>query len=105
MGPDKRMQDGMTVCGRCNLLGCSRETWRYNNMTCNNYKQRGHMAFKWGLPKQQNGAERGRNNRYQSNASGYSGQHPNGNGYQQRGCFSATSVTTVWRIAQCGVLW
>ncbi|KAG3141244.1 hypothetical protein PI126_g15590 [Phytophthora idaei] len=84
MGPDKRTQDGTTVRGRCILLGCSRETCRYDNMTCNNCKQRGHVDFECGLPKQQNS---GGNNRFQSSARGYSGQLQNGNGYQQRGCF------------------
>ncbi|KAG3237994.1 hypothetical protein PI124_g17042 [Phytophthora idaei] len=45
MCPDKHTQDGKTVCGRCNLLGCSREVCRYNSMTCKKGKQRGYVAF------------------------------------------------------------
>ncbi|KAG3174916.1 hypothetical protein C6341_g9679 [Phytophthora cactorum] len=57
MCPDKHTQDGKTVCGRCSLLGCSRE---------------------------QNS---GGNSRYQPNASGYNGQCQGGNDYLQTGDF------------------
>ncbi|KAG3124703.1 hypothetical protein PI126_g23123 [Phytophthora idaei] len=92
MGPDKYTQYGMNICGRCNLLGCSRQTCRYNNMTCNNLKQRGHVAFKCNVPRQPNYG--GCNRNMQSSPNGYgqcpngdNGLRQNGSGNQQRGCF------------------
>ncbi|OWZ20838.1 hypothetical protein PHMEG_0004700 [Phytophthora megakarya] len=39
MSPDQYTREGLSVCGRCHLLDCSRETCRYNNMTCSNCKR------------------------------------------------------------------
>ncbi|OWZ00385.1 hypothetical protein PHMEG_00028435 [Phytophthora megakarya] len=88
MGPDRYTQEGLSVCGRCHFLGCSRETCHYNNMTCENCKVRGHVAFECVQPRlpngggnrsqQQTGQQQGSNGNNRKNSG-------NGNGIQQRG--------------------
>ncbi|OWZ19288.1 hypothetical protein PHMEG_0006488 [Phytophthora megakarya] len=51
MGLDHNTREGLSVCGRCHFLRCSHETCRYNNMTCSDYKVRGHVAFECVQPR------------------------------------------------------
>ncbi|KAE9311976.1 hypothetical protein PR003_g19875 [Phytophthora rubi] len=85
-GPDRFTQDGLKVCGRCHLMGCSRITCRYGNMTCRNCRMRGHVTSECDRPRQQGagGMNRGQpqgssgtNRGQQQNAGG-------GNGYSPR---------------------
>ncbi|KAE9008411.1 hypothetical protein PR003_g9993 [Phytophthora rubi] len=52
-GPDRFTQDGLRVCGRCHLMGCSRITCRCGNMTCGNCRMRGHVTSECEHPRQQ----------------------------------------------------
>jgi hypothetical protein len=89
MGPDDYTREGISVCGRCHYKGCRRDTCRYNNMTCNNCRERGHVAFECDKPRRQSGPRQ--------NAGG-------GNGNQSsagRGCFFCSRPDH--RIADCPV--
>ncbi|OWZ11393.1 hypothetical protein PHMEG_00015585, partial [Phytophthora megakarya] len=44
MGADQRTHDRVSVCGRCHLLGCTRETCRCQRMKCRRCGMSGHIA-------------------------------------------------------------
>ncbi|OWZ08616.1 hypothetical protein PHMEG_00018805 [Phytophthora megakarya] len=44
MGADQRTHDGVSVCGMCHLLGCSREACRRQRMKCRRCGMSGHIA-------------------------------------------------------------
>ncbi|KAE8956915.1 hypothetical protein PF005_g33208 [Phytophthora fragariae] len=59
-GPDRFTQDGLRVCGRCHLMGCSRITCRYGNMTYGNCRMRGHVTSECERPRQQGAGDMNR---------------------------------------------